>query len=116
NQGRGFVLSDVTATAPQNAAYVRLGLWSNRDRNDWTSVDNFIWDYAYPEITLTYPLNGATYAFGDEVPFRVSVGESQGLVSVQYIVTDTSSSDTTVVGTSTEAPYAVNYGDLPAGT
>lgn len=115
NQGRNYVLSDVTATAPANAAYMRIGLWSNRDRNSWTSVDNFVWDYATPDVVLTYPINGMTYAFGDAVPFRVSVEEADSIVSIQYIATDLTTSDEIDLGTVEEAPYALNYSDLPAG-
>lgn len=116
NQGRGFVLSDVTATAPENAAYVRLGMWANKDNNGWISADNFIWDYATPGVTLVYPVNNQVYPFGDEVPFRATVEDTANVVSVQYIVTNTSTSAVTVVGTSTTSPYAINYSELEAGT
>lgn len=116
NQGPGFVLSQVTAKAPDNAAFVKIGMWSNRDRNDWTNVDNFVWNYELPDVTLTYPINGSTYEGGTEVPFRVEIGlEGATVESVSYIATNTSTTDQTVIGPATTAPWGTNYAGLPEG-
>ena len=115
-QGWGFVQSQVTATAPDGAAKVKIGLWCNKDRNDWCNVDNFVWNYVLPDVTLTYPINNSTYEGGAEVPFRVEIAlEGATVESVSYIATNTSTTDETTIGPVTEAPWGTNYANLPEG-
>lgn len=115
NQGPGFVLSQVTAAAPAGAAKVKIGLWCNKDRNDWCNVDNFVWDYELPEVTLTYPLDGVTYSAGAEIPFRVTTSGDMPIAQVEYVATNTLTSDETIVGPVLAAPWAINS-TLPGGT
>lgn len=116
NQGPGFVLSQVTATAPENAAFVKIGLWSNRNRNDFTNVDNFVWNYVLPDVTLTYPINNSTYEGGTEVPFRVEIAlEGATVESVEYVATNTTTTVETVIGPVTAAPYGTNFAGLAEG-
>lgn len=115
-QGWGFVQSQVTATAPDGAAKVKIGLWCNKDRNDWCNVDNFVWNYVLPDVTLTYPINNSIYEGGAEVPFRVEIAlEGATVESVSYIATNTSTTDETTIGPVTEAPWGTNYANLPEG-
>ena len=109
----GSTTSTVTATAPANTAFVRIGCRIDKNRDDDVDVDNFTWNLATAAtIDLTFPVNGAVYAEGDNVPFRVVIDSEMPVVSVEYIATDISTSTPTSVGTSTVAPYDINYNGL----
>lgn len=117
SQGSGFVPSEVRGTAPAGASFVKIGLWVNKDWNHWIEVDNFNWDMTdAPTIKVDFPVAGTTYQEGSEVPFRASVSGEAPVASVSYTVVDTSTSVATNIGSSTTAPFAVNYADLPLGS
>jgi hypothetical protein len=106
--------STVTATAPAGTAYVRIaaGAFRNSD-NDDLNVDMFTWNLQTNRtITITSPLDDATYQEGQVVPFKVSLGGSNPpIVSVEYFRGATS------IGTSTTGPeYVLNKSDIPVGT
>lgn len=109
--------STVTATAPEGAAGVRIGLSSYRNRSAGSAVDNFKWNYdTDTSVVLTYPVGGTTYTEGDSVPFRVSVSTDIEVTSVTYVATNTSTSEEITIGTSsTGDTYAVNYTELANG-
>lgn len=119
NSSNNWQKTSVTAVAPAGTAFVRLGIDVNRGHTKGSECDNFAWNHEYDKkVALTYPLNGSTYAFGAEIPFRVAItgGTTPAPTSVTYTVVDTLTSVPTVVGTSTTAPFAVNYSTLPAAT
>lgn len=113
NQGQGFVSSPVTASAPSNAAFVKIGLWSNRDNNGWTSVDNFTWNHSLPDVELVSPRS--SYEEGTNIPYRVSVSPDSSIASVEYVVTNTSTLDEVVIGPVTSSPWAINDNSLQEG-
>ncbi len=113
----GWQQSRVTAPAPTNAAYVSLGFYVNRDRTGFSYLDNFEWNLeAQASATLLYPQNGVTYNQGDLIPFRVQIPDNAPPVtSVSYTATNVATAEQVPVGTSTVAPYAINFDGLGAG-
>lgn len=117
--GTGYRPSSVTASAPANAAFVRPQISFNTSASSTTSIiyaDNAMWNYENPRgVTLTYPINGTTYASTATFPLRVVLAGDVP-VSVLYTATNTVTSVVTNLVTSTTAPFAENFTGLPVGT
>jgi hypothetical protein len=118
NASERWYQSNVTANAPANTAYVRAGFIGNIQGGADIRIDNLAWDYEdLPAIDLLYPIDNSTYAQGDEVPFRVSIATDSMVVDfVEYVATNTVTTDETVIGPVNESPWAINSAALVAGT
>lgn len=117
-RGGAWHPSNVTASTPSNAVGFSVGVRVNRTGNPAKSdADAFTWNYnGPPSVVLTYPVNGQVYAATAEVPYRVSITNSGNVAQVEYVVTNTATTEETIVGPVTEAPYYTNHSGLPAGT
>jgi regulation of enolase protein 1 (concanavalin A-like superfamily) len=66
---------------------------------------------APPSVTLTAPANGASYGAPANIALTASASDSDGSVTrVDFYA------GTTLVGSSTSAPYAATWSSVPAGT
>lgn len=105
--------SVVTATAPANTAYVKIGGAGNRVANNqhlW--MDTFTWNFEYARtVTVTSPTEGQAFATGAVVPFACTIGgTSPPIASVAYKY------GATTIGTSTTDPFNLNSSTLPVGS
>jgi hypothetical protein len=104
--------ASVTATAPANAAFVRIGADMFRNAGtDYLLIDSFDWDFDFDRaISLTSPDEGDVYTEGDTVELRVSItGDEPDVESVTYYdgIDD--------IATTSTAPYSSNITTLSVG-
>jgi len=64
----------------------------------------------WPVVSITYPLDGATFPDSNKVTIQVAVRDSSAITSVAIIV-----SDTLKIATLTTAPYAFTWTNITAG-
>lgn len=120
NQGTGMVLSSVTAEAPASSAYVKIGVQVDKNNNDWSCVDNFVWDYeALSDAKITSPTSAGIYQEGSTIYLRMSYAVPSGMevTSSKYVVTNTITADVLEFPADlTTSPWAVNTSTIPAGS
>ena len=120
NQGTGMVLSSVTAEAPASSAYVKIGVQVDKNNNDWSSVDNFVWDYeALSDAKITSPTSAGIYQEGSTIYLRMSYAVPSGMevTSSKYVVTNTITAAVLEFPADlTTSPWAVNTSTIPAGS
>lgn len=120
NQGTGMVLSSVTAEAPASSAYVKIGAQVDKNNNDWSCVDNFVWDYeALSDAKITSPTSAGIYQEGSTIYLRMSYAVPSGMevTSSKYVVTNTITADVLEFPADlTTSPWAVNTSTIPAGS
>ena len=118
-EGNGYRLSIITSVAPPNAVFVLPQLLFNTSASNTVSViyiDEVKWDYVnLYSLVLTSPTSGATYEHGSSVPLRVTLTGSAP-TRIDYVATNTATAEVSTIGSSTEAPFAVNVDSLEAGT
>ena len=113
----GNSITSVQGTVPSNGVFVRLGIRINKNDGHNCGCDSFTWDLnSSALVDLTFPAAGSIYAEGDSIPFRVEITTLMPITSVKYIATDVSTATETEIGTSTTAPYSLNYSALPAAS
>jgi hypothetical protein len=107
-----YQLSTVSATAPAGAQYAALGVWTTANASGGVVFDVASWSAVYDAgVTLLTPIDGAEYAVGANVPFKVAVeGNTPAAVSVTY------KEGANTLGTSTAYPFDFNTTTIPAGT
>ena len=115
--------ASVTASAPAGAAYVRAAGYMNVSRSTKPStiyMDNFSWNYNFKtKATLTQP--APNYTEADEITYRVVIeGLPNGItvanVEYFYMTYDgVDYIDAKSVGSTSDAPYAINAPALPVG-
>lgn len=109
----GWYKSTVTASAPANAAYVRIGAFLRTRENGGSYVDDFSWNYVSDrtELTLQSPINSAHYALNANVRLAVAAdGTQPALVKVEY------KDGTTVIATTTSGDFSSNVSNLAVGS
>ena len=62
-----------------------------------------------PSVTLTAPADGATYSAPANIPLAATASDPDGINRVEFY------SGSTLIGTSTTAPYAGTWTNIPAG-
>lgn len=110
--GGSWKISSVTATAPDNTVFVKIGGRGYRNSENFTlHMDNMVWDLQHNRtVTLSSPINGTTYQEGSVVQLAVNIaGTSPGVTSVTYKY------GVTTIGTSSVAPYTLNSSTIPVG-
>lgn len=114
--GANVITVSVTASAPPNAVSVSPTGVMNTSASATVStiyMDNFTWNYEnLRNVTLTSPGNGSNYASGAIIPLRVAYA-GDAPTSVEYQATDALLNPFSL-GTSTTAPFAVNYTNVLA--
>lgn len=109
----GYYQSNVTATAPAGAAFVRIGAFLRVRENGGSWVDDFSWSIANDRTTLTLqsPINNAHYAVNANVRLAVSVdGTQPAITKIEY------KDGATVIATVTEGDGSSNINTLAVGT
>lgn len=123
NSGSGGAWSPasiVNATSPTGAASLSIGIRVNRTRNAPSWADNFNWNYEYKYKAVLIGPSGMIDE-GNQIPGRIEITQdgSDSVVAVRYYYMTHDGSDyitPVLMGTSTEAPFAVNGAPLPAGS
>lgn len=108
----GWYESKVSATAPTNVAYVRIGAFIRVRENGGAWVDDFSWSYINNRtIDLVTPLNDAEYQEGANVKLSVVItGTSPQILRVDYLDGDE------VIGSTATANYSYNINSLALGS
>lgn len=118
--GGAWTPSNVTGSAPSNAAGVRLGVNVFRDNNSPSWADNFSWDYNFSfRAELTSPTS--EYSENENIPVRITItpAGNVSVIKVQYVLmtqVDGEFLNPTTLAELTEAPYAFNAPALAIGT
>jgi hypothetical protein len=107
-----YKTSAVSATAPANAQFAAIGVWTTANSSGGVYFDDVTYTYAWDRtIALTSPLDGAQYGVGLNIRYSVAIGgTTPAIVSVTY------KADTDTIGSSSTPNYEFNDNDLPAGT
>lgn len=111
--GGAWHKSSVTATAPAGAAFARFAVFTFRNSGSFPLwIDVASWNYVFStEIELVIPLDGQIFTTDDNIAFRVEVtGTTPPVDNVEYLANGVS------FGSVDDAPYALNYDALAAGT
>lgn len=109
--------SYASGNAPAGATQVKIIATASANENGGVLIDEFTWNHLFDRtITLTSPVNGATYGDNDTIPLSISTtGTEPEIVSVAYIFDDGINPPVTLATTDV-SPYSYNVNAPAAGT